>query len=231
MRWTHDRSALRYDYYGGARAPKFGFFRFQSPPGLRRMRIPAFADSLAVFADGRPIRADRTGRVLPSGAEEWLCEPDAVLTRPAQILIRAALRPEHYGGAVIDEFIDFDCAEGLFPAGDWSLCDGLECYSGGAAYMRTLPPVEADGGSVVLDLGAVRSSAEVFVNGKSAGVRIAPPYRFELTDLLEDGENELRIEVYNTLANFYLAVPTRYGGSPVSGLLTEPVLRICPRRP
>lgn len=231
MRWTHDRSALRYDYYGGARAPKFGFFRFQSPPGLRRMRIPAFADSLAVFADGRPIRADRTGRVLPSGAEEWLCEPDAVLARPAQILIRAALRPEHYGGAVIDEFIDFDCAEGLFPAGDWSLCDGLECYSGGAAYMRTLPPVEADGGSVVLDLGAVRSSAEVFVNGKSAGVRIAPPYRFELTDLLEDGENELRIEVYNTLANFYLAVPTRYGGSPVSGLLTEPVLRICPRRP
>ena len=69
--------------------------------------------------------------------------------------------------------------------------------------------------------------AEVLVNGKSAGVRIAPPYRFDITDFLKkDGENELRIEVYNTLANFYLAIPTRYGGSPVSGLLTEPVIKI-----
>ena len=124
-------------------------------------------------------------------------------------------------------FITFDCGEGLFPAGDWSLCEGLACYSGGAAYVRTLPPLDADGGDVILDLGEVCSSAEVLVNGKSAGVRIAPPYRFDITDFLKkDGENELRIEVYNTLANFYLAIPTRYGGSPVSGLLTEPVIKI-----
>ncbi len=227
MSWTHDEAVLRYDYYGGESVPKYGFFRFQSPPGMRRMKVPAFADSLAAFAEGKPLKAKMTNACLSSGAVEWTFEADTALARPAEILIRAALRPPYYGGAVMDEFITFDCGEGLFPAGDWSLCEGLACYSGGAAYVRTLPPLDADGGDVILDLGEVRSSAEVLVNGKSAGVRIAPPYRFDITDFLKkDGENELRIEVYNTLANFYLAIPTRYGGSPVSGLLTEPVIKI-----
>ena len=44
-------------------------------------------------------------------------------------------------------------------------------------------------------------TAEVFLNGKSAGIRICPPYRMEITQSLADGENELAIEVTNTLGN------------------------------
>ena len=40
---------------------------------------------------------------------------------------------------------------------------------------------------------------ELFVNGVSAGIQIAPPFRYELTDLIRDGENRLTIEVATTL--------------------------------
>lgn len=51
----------------------------------------------------------------------------------------------------------------------------------------------------VLDLGEVHETAEVFVNGQSAGCRLCRPYTFELGALLQEGKNELAIEVTNTL--------------------------------
>ena len=50
-----------------------------------------------------------------------------------------------------------------------------------------------------LDLGEVFETAEVFVNGISAGVRLCRPYRFDLKDLLVQGENQIKIEVTNCL--------------------------------
>jgi hypothetical protein len=39
------------------------------------------------------------------------------------------------------------------------------------------------------------------VNGRRAGSVWAPPYRVDVTDLLRDGANEIRIDVYNTAIN------------------------------
>ena len=47
----------------------------------------------------------------------------------------------------------------------------------------------------------IREAATVFVNGRRAGSVWAPPYRADLTDLLRDGANEIRIDVYNTAIN------------------------------
>jgi hypothetical protein len=47
----------------------------------------------------------------------------------------------------------------------------------------------------------VREAATVFVNGRRAGSVWAPPYRVDVTDLLRDGANEIRIDVYNTAIN------------------------------
>jgi hypothetical protein len=47
----------------------------------------------------------------------------------------------------------------------------------------------------------IREAATVFVNGRRAGSVWAPPYRVELTPLLREGANELRVEVYNTAIN------------------------------
>jgi len=41
----------------------------------------------------------------------------------------------------------------------------------------------------------------VFVNDRRAGTIWAPPFRVDVTDLLHDGSNDIRIDVYNTAIN------------------------------
>jgi hypothetical protein len=71
----------------------------------------------------------------------------------------------------------------------------------------------------VLDLGEVAGSAEVLVNGSPAGVLVAPPWRLPVGHLLQPGRNCIEVLVCNTLANHYQTIPTRYRGSPRSGLI------------
>ena len=76
--------------------------------------------------------------------------------------------------------------------------DGYEDKCGTVSYETVFSVEEADG-DVFLDLGTVYEIAEVFVNNKSAWVKLCPPYVFDLTGLVEQGENLLRVEVTNTL--------------------------------
>ena len=52
-----------------------------------------------------------------------------------------------------------------------------------------------------LSLGEVYETAQVFINGKEAGVRLAPPYDFSVTGLIKPGCNHLKIMVTNTLVH------------------------------
>ena len=106
--------------------------------------------------------------------------------------------------------------------GDW--CDyALESYSGGAVYRKqfTLTAAQLDP-RIVLDLGQVQISAEVEINGKVVGVGLARPYSFDITDYVHEGENDLKVTVFNSLANHYsVTYPSTYvfEGQTVSGLL------------
>ena len=62
------------------------------------------------------------------------------------------------------------------------------------------------------------ATAEVRINGEDAGVRVAPPWKFDVTGRLKAGENRLTVTVYNTLSNHYQTVPNLYRGEPASGL-------------
>lgn len=55
------------------------------------------------------------------------------------------------------------------------------------------------GRKIVLDLGSVYETAEVYLNRKRVGVCISEPYVFDITDFLVCGENILTIYVTNTL--------------------------------
>jgi hypothetical protein len=70
-----------------------------------------------------------------------------------------------------------------------------------------------------IDLGEVYETAEVFINGLSAGVRIAAPYHFDLRGLLSKGSNTLAIEVTNTLFNAQPDPFSRMAQLEPSGLL------------
>ena len=54
---------------------------------------------------------------------------------------------------------------------------------------------------VLLDLGVVGQVAKVWLNGVYCGIKICNPYTFDISNAIVEGENELKIEVFNTLAN------------------------------
>lgn len=62
-----------------------------------------------------------------------------------------------------------------------------------------LPVLKAD--EWVLDLGDVRESARVRINGKDAGTAWAAPYRLKVGHLLQPGRNVIEVEVTNLPAN------------------------------
>lgn len=81
-----------------------------------------------------------------------------------------------------------------------ALCDLTPVYPGKAGTFRYACTftLDADGVQAVLDLGTVGETAAVSIDGVERGVRIAPPYSFELGDLAA-GAHELEVEVTGTL--------------------------------
>ncbi|MGZ3850949.1 MAG: glycosylhydrolase-like jelly roll fold domain-containing protein, partial [Flavisolibacter sp.] len=67
-------------------------------------------------------------------------------------------------------------------------------YTGYLDYETTIH-VGNPGKGVSIDLGKVKYMAEVFVNGKSVGGRLWPPYVFDLTKELKPGDNKIKIRV------------------------------------
>ena len=98
--------------------------------------------------------------------------------------------------------------------GNWE-DQGLSEYSGGVRYSREIDFPEAD--ALRLDLGRVRGTAEVLVDGISQGVRFCAPYVYDVPP----GKHTLSIEVFNTAAPYLDAVsPTHFvfPGQKESGL-------------
>jgi hypothetical protein len=85
----------------------------------------------------------------------------------------------------------------------WTKRDDQESerFAGAARYSITVDLPEAGADGWMLDLGDVRESARVWVNGKPAGMVVAHPFRVDLAGLAKAGANELAVEVTNLSAN------------------------------
>jgi hypothetical protein len=59
-------------------------------------------------------------------------------------------------------------------------------------------------------------------------IQSAPPWRVDISRQTKAGENRLEVLVFNTLANHYLTIPTRYRGELTSGLLGPVTLEVTP---
>lgn len=57
------------------------------------------------------------------------------------------------------------------------------------------------GEKTFLSLGSVGENAEVFVNGSDCGFAVCKPFVYDITSAVKEGENQIRIEVFTTLAN------------------------------
>jgi hypothetical protein len=158
--------------------------------------------------DDDELSADRGTLALPGSDRER-----RVLT------IRVEPTDGRTEGALWDGPPQFACGEGRLSAGEWADA-GLGSYSGGVTYRRQVDLDTA--GATVLELGRVRGTAEVRVNGELIGARVWSPYRFDISAAVRPGANEIEVSVFNTLAPYLDdASPTTmvFGGQRVSGLL------------
>ena len=210
LRWFREEpQRLVYDIAPG-KAKRVGWYRFKAPPGTREIHVQIQGKASGAWVDGQPV-AIENGKIALA----------MVAKNVSQVALRVEQEPGTYGGAVFPEPVSFECGEGQIPLGDWSP-HGLATYSGVGVYSKGFN-LEARHleNRVFVDLGVARSAAEVFVNGKSAGVLLARPFRVEVTHLLREGENTLLVKVANTLANHMSTYPTKWvlEGQTVSGLL------------
>ncbi|MGH8446980.1 MAG: glycosylhydrolase-like jelly roll fold domain-containing protein, partial [Solimonas sp.] len=84
---------------------------------------------------------------------------------------------------------------------------GIRYYAGTGGYETAFDISKrwlAAGERLWLDLGEVHETAQVFVNGQSAGYAWKPPYRVDVTALLKPGRNALRIDVANLWPNRFV---------------------------
>jgi hypothetical protein len=151
--------------------------------------------------------------VIPAGA-----------TTKREARLRVVTAGGHSEGGLLAGPVTYpEPAEGPISLGPWADV-GLGAYSGGVRYRSSFvvaAPLAA-GTQVWIDLGEVRGTAEVWVNGEPAGVRIWAPYRLEVTSSVRPGENVLEVLVLNTLGPYmHAASPTNYVFShqELSGLL------------
>ena len=87
---------------------------------------------------------------------------------------------------------------------DWTACDDerIKYYSGTAFYANTFMLEKLPGNEkIVIDLGKFTAMVKVTVNRIYAGGLWTAPHRLDISGLVREGKNELRIEVVNTWVN------------------------------
>ncbi len=197
-------------FAGGERTAEW--FRLTVPPGATSCTLPVASDRVSLWMDDSELSADRGMLSLPGSEREH-----RVLT------IRVEPVDGRTEGALWDGPPIFACGEGRMSEGEWADA-GLGSYSGGVTYRRQVEIDSADvtDAATILELGRVRGTAEVRVNGELIGARVWSPYRFDISAAVRPGANEIEVSVFNTLAPYLDdASPTTmvFGGQRVSGLL------------
>lgn len=91
-------------------------------------------------------------------------------------------------------------------------------FSGKMKYETSLHVEEGDS-NMAIDLGEVGEVAQVFVNGVDCGIKIAPPYFYDISEMIKCGENTLEVVVANTLVHRLQDNFSAFLTIPASGLM------------
>lgn len=176
----------------------------QERHGMRfTLRLAPYQSTIVLAGDG--IRS--TPASGPHAA--WLEQAASVL---------AVEGPWSVATATAEQYPSFEAVGEAQDLTDMSRHDALPAFSGTFRYETEFEWAQAEG-RVILDLGQVYETAEVWVNGRPAGVRICPPYRLDVGELLRPGTNTLVVEVTNTLVKEQRDFLSRFAQQEPSGLL------------
>lgn len=177
-------------------APRIEWLRFTAPLGATALRIPTDLD-VTVRAGEETYRPDRRwvrfGAPLPAGAT---------------VVLEIRATDGRRGGALLDGPVEAQVAEAEAPLVSWEDL-GLRALGGEVRY-RTTVTVPPGPSRTVLDLGDVRGTADVTVNGILVDRLAWGPWRTEITGALRPGDNDIDVLVRGTLAGYLDgASPTR----------------------
>jgi hypothetical protein len=197
-------------------------FRLTAPPGAERIEVsPARGCRLVGLAvDGEALAPD-----AGAPGEARVLELPAGDGGPRSIELAIEPAPGLRGGGALAGPVRFAVGTGSIELGDWR-SRGLAGYSGGLRYRRRLGDVPS--GRLLLDLGFVRGTAELLVDGESVGVRVCSPYRFEFAAA---PGSMMEVLVMNTLGPHIDAIsPTHYvfDGQTRSGIFGPVTLAASP---
>ena len=84
---------------------------------------------------------------------------------------------------------------------DWQKWE-LEQFSGRMDYKNTFVLNDVPQ-KTLIDLGNVHHCAALWINGQRIGARLWPPFRFDITNAIKSGQNQLRIRIGNLVNNSY----------------------------
>ena len=127
-----------------------------------------------------------------------------------EILICAKQSSALYDTAIFDDPITFQTENGCLDLNQSLDEQGLAFYSGGICLWKTMPITDiAKHHYLKLDrfLGCVFS---ITVNGRNAGVALAPPYLIDITEYLVSGDNTVMVTAFSTMHNHMKSIPTDY---------------------
>jgi hypothetical protein len=181
-------------------------------------RIPATATRMYLPGQGR-------GVVIVDGVECAVTDGTVQLPAHAKIARWQVAVPSGHVG--MDVPIRYDHGGGITALPADAAAIGYADFSGALRFQKTVSIVDTKG-KWILDLGRVRGTVAVIVNGVQVGVRIWAPYVVDVTQYLCTGDNQIVIELTNTMASYLAAhSPSHYTPEyqQVSGIYGPVVLR------
>lgn len=205
-------------------------WRRQHPlPGAHWLEdAPADGSVLAVVPDAHPNQAhvlDVTWRIpatatrmyLPGQqAGELLIDGVACAIIDGAVAVPAHARQAQWRVTVPNGHVGMDVPVRYLHGGGITVLPvdaaevGYADFSGALRFQKRVTMTNITG-RWELDLGRVRGTVAVFVNGVQVGVRIWAPYVFDVTSYLHLGDNEIMIELTNTMASYLAAhSPSHY---------------------
>jgi hypothetical protein len=192
----------------------FGWYRFEAPPGLTELALPK--TEAMVWVNGIEIP-------LSNGLVKIKNPPVGIST----VSIRLKMKRGKYAGAAFEQPVKLKLGGGKIKEGLWQDF-ALPTYSGIGVYKQNIHFNEEETKKeIILDLGEVHVAAEVFINGKSAGTRVAKPYKYNISLYVKNGVNEIEVRVANTLApHFSFPLRALHLGPVESGLAGPVSLRL-----
>ncbi len=162
-----------------------------------RFPLPVGATKMKLSCDG-DYRVWINGKESPVSNNSISFTPQLAGTIAAIRIVPTG--PYSEADALIEP-IRFETAPIVGELGDWRTKLALPHHSGVVEYERE---IELSGTkTAVLDLGHIRGTAEVWLDGKPLGVRAWRPYRYNLSNNLTKGPHDLRVRVTNTLGTHY----------------------------